>query len=219
MRRVSGLTAALLFLVAASAAVPKPGLASCAGTVALEQVAREPGSAVFTGRATGVAGPNDDVLFAVDRWFQGPEAARVVVLLGWSAVLLEPPTTGVVPVALAKTVSGDAISLVRDEAVLMIATWTEDQKGFGVYACSVAGVPLDSREGRDALKAAEAVFGPGQAAADLPATDTPAATTGDGPQAWIGLRDWWPLVFAFAMAAVIVLMGHRTRGRAAAPRP
>lgn len=198
---------------------PKPALAACADTMSFEQIAREPGSAVFTGRATGVAGPNDDVLFAVDRWLQGPEAARVVVLLGWSAVLLEPPTSGVVPVALAKTVSGDAISLVRDEPVLMIATWTEESRGFGVMPCTVAGVALDSPEGREALRTAEAVFGPGQAASDLPATDTPAPTMGEGPRAWIGLRDWWPLIFALAMAAVIVLIGHRTGGRAAARRP
>lgn len=201
---------------------PKPALAACADTMSFEQIAREPGSAVFTGRATGVVGENEDVVFTVDRWFEGPEAARVVLLLGWSAVLLESPATGVVPAALAKTVSGDAISLVRDEPVLMIATWTEESGGFGVMPCTVAGMPLDSPEGRDALQAAEAIFGPGRSATTLPATDTVAPDAADGPTAWSRLRDWWPLVLAFAMAAVIVLTRRRIGGHPGSsrrPRP
>jgi hypothetical protein len=207
--RLLGWLPTVLIVFAGWVALPPPGTASCADTETLEQVATEPDVAVFTGRGTGVVGANEDVVFTVDRWFQGPGAARVVLLLGWSATLVDPSTAGLVTAVQAKTVSGDAISLVRDEPVLMLATWVEDQDGFGVYPCSVAGLPLDSPEGRDALRTAEAVFGPGRSAAALPATDTlPADVDGAAPP-WLGISDWWVLVLAFALATMFVLGRRR----------
>ncbi len=203
---------AVILLVTGSAAAPLPARASCAGTATLSQIAKESGAAVFSGRATReVPEARHDVEFAVDRWFHGAHAARTVHLLGWSAGLVE-PQAGVIQATLARTTAGDAISLVRDEPVLMIAEWVAESGAFAVRFCSGAGVPLDSPEGREALRAAVAVFGAGRAALALPSTDTldPDATA--TAAATTQVRDWWLLVFAITLAAALVSVTRRAAG-------
>lgn len=115
MRRFLAAISITATLAVISAGAPAPGEASCAGTAALEQVASEPGTAVFTGwAARGITG-SQDLVFVVDRWFHGRHAAREVRLLGYSAVLAEEEARGPVAVALAEVVAGDAIML-RDGA-------------------------------------------------------------------------------------------------------
>jgi hypothetical protein len=70
-------------------------------------------------------------------------------------------------------------------------------------------LPLDSPEGRDALRTAEAVFGPGRSAAALPATDTLPADVDGAATPWLGISDWWVLVLAFALATMFVLGRRR----------
>jgi hypothetical protein len=203
------LAATMLFLVTVGwIALPPPGLGSCARTVSLEEISRKPHVAVFTGEATGKAPRGYDVVFAVDRWYQGPHASRVVRILGSTAGLSENQDAGVVSSVLAEVVAGDAISLAAGEPVLIVATWDEDSGTFAVYFCSLAGVRLDSPEGRAALRAAEAAFGPGRRAADLPATDTmhEQPVSGAGPTSFV--RDWWPLIAALAAAATMVRTWH-----------
>ena len=79
----------------------------------------------------------------------------------------------------------------------MIAEWVAESGAFAVRFCSGAGVPLDSPEGREALRAAVAVFGAGRAALALPSTDTldPDATA--TAAATTPVRDWWPPVVAY----------------------
>ena len=202
---------AVILLVAGSAAAPLPGKASCAGTATLAQIAKQPGAAVFSGRATREVPESYDVEFAVDRWFHGAHAARVVHLLGWSAGLVE-PQAGVIQATLARTTAGDAVTLVRDEPVLMIAEWVEESGAFAVRFCSGAGVPLDSAEGRQALRAAVAFFGAGRAAHALPSTDTLDHDATATAAATTPVRDWRPLVFAFAFAAALVSVVRRAAG-------
>jgi hypothetical protein len=203
---------AVILLAAGSAAAPLPGKASCAGTATLAQVAKEPGAAVFSGRATREVPESYDVEFAVDRWFHGAHAARVVHLLGWSAGLVE-PQAGVIQATLARTTAGDAIMLVRDEPVLMIAEWVEESGAFAVRFCSGAGVPLDSPEGRQALQAAVALFGAGRAAPALPSTDTLDPDATGTVAATPPVRDWWPPVLAFALAVALVELMRRAAAR------
>ena len=146
MRRLFA-SLAVLLLAALWAGSPAPGKAACASTATLEQSAQEPGVAIFTGRATGVTPGSGDVVFAVDRWFDGPHAARVASLLAPYAYIVEPPTAGVIRATLANVTSGEAISLVRDQQVLMVAVWVPGSEAWATQACSIAGVPLDSAEG------------------------------------------------------------------------
>ncbi len=164
------------------------------------------------GRATGEMPESGDVVFAVDRWFHGPHAARVVRLLDSSAYVVEPPTAGVIQATLAKTVSGDAIQLVRDQPVLMVAAWDPASGMFGAQACGLAGVPLDSAEGPSTISAAVAFFGPGRPAVKLPSTDTldPGRTrTSAAPG---GASDWRPIVLLFALGAGFLLARRRIAG-------
>jgi hypothetical protein len=208
MRRlIASLT--IFVVVAVWAGAPPAGKASCASTATLEQSAQVPGTAIFTGRATGEMPESGDVVFAVDLWFHGPHAARVVRLLAPYAYVVEPPTAGVIRATLAKTVSGDAISLVRDQPVLMIAAWDPESGGFGTQACGLAGVPLDSAEGRAALVAAVALFGPGLPAAEPAATDAVDPGAAETAATPAGTNDWWPLVLAFVLAASVVLLRRR----------
>lgn len=211
MRRLS--VSLAIFVVAVGwVGAPAPGKASCAATATLEQSAQEPGVAVFTGHATGELPESGDVVFAVDLWFEGPHAARVVRLGGSSAYVAEPPTAGLIQAAMARTTSGDAIPLVRGEPVLLVATWDPKSETFGPNACSIGGVPLDSPEGREALAAAVAIFGPGRSAADLPATDTLDPGLIPAPAAPVGVQDLLPLILAFALAAGLGLARRRTAG-------
>lgn len=203
---------AVILLAAGSAAAPLPARASCARTATLAQIAKAPGAAVFSGRATCEVPESDDVGFAVDRWFHGAHAARVVHLLGWSAGLVE-PQAGAFHATLARTTAGDAIRLVRDEPVFMIAEWVEESGAFAVRFCSGAGVPLDSPEGRQALRTAVAFFGAGRAALALLPTDTLDPDATGTPAATTPVRDWWPLAFAFTLATALVRLARRAAGR------
>jgi hypothetical protein len=207
MRRAA-VSLAILLVAAAWAGSPTPGMASCAGAATLEQSAQEAGVAVFTGHATRERPESGDVVFVVDRWFEGPHAGRVVHLLDSSASMVEPPTVGLIPATLAKTTSGEAISLVRDEPVLLVATWDSESETFVPTACSIAGVALDSPEGRTALAAAVALFGPGRPAVELPSTDAldPGATTTAATAG--GASDWRAIVL-LALGAGLVLVRRR----------
>ena len=211
MRRVAE-SLAILLAAAAWAGSPTAAQASCASTATLEQSAQDPSVAIFTGRATGELPESGDVVFAVDRWFHGPHAARVVRLLDSSAYVVEPPTAGVIQATLAMTTSGDAIQLVRDQPVLMVAAWDPASGMFGAQACGLAGVPLDSAEGRSTISAAVAFFGPGRPAVKLPSTDTldPGTTTTSAAPG--GASDWRPIVLVFALGAGFVLARRRIAG-------
>lgn len=211
MRRAA-ISLAILLFAAAWAGSPTPGKASCASTATLEQSAQDPGVAIFTGRATGETPESGDVEFAVDRWFHGPHPARVVRLLAPYANVVEAPTAGVIRATLASVTSGDAISLVRDQPVLMVAAWFPESGGFATQACSIAGVPLDSAEGRAALAAAVALFGSGLPAAELPSTDAlDPGMTGTAAAAG-GAGDSRPIVLGFALVAGFVLARRRVAG-------
>ena len=214
MRRLT-IAVAIAVLTAGWAATPTPARASCAGSVTFEEIASEPGSAVFTGRATGELPGSYHIVFAVDRWFHGRHASGVVRLLDSTAYLVE-PDAGAVQAALARVTAGDAVSLVRDEPVLMVATWTAATGVFAVRFCTVAGVPLDSPEGREAVRAAVALVGPDRAAAELPSTDTAGAGARDAETILVTVRDWWSSLVALALAAAFVLLARRTKGRIAA---
>jgi hypothetical protein len=153
-----------------------------------------------------------DVVFAVDRWFHGPHAARAVHLLAPYAYVVEPPTAGVIPATLARTTSGEAISLVRDQPVLLVATWDSESEAFVPTACSIAGVSLDSPEGREALAAAVALFGPGRPAVELPSTDALDPGRSGTATAPGGVSDWRPVVLVFALGAGFVLARRRIAG-------
>jgi hypothetical protein len=118
----------------------------------------------------------------------------------------------VIRATLAKTVSGDAIQLVRDQPVLMVAAWDAARGAFGAQACSIAGVSLDSPEGREALRAAVALFGPGRPAVDLPSTDTLDPDRSGTAAAAGGASDWRPIVLVFALGAGFVLARRRIAG-------
>ncbi|MCJ7709203.1 MAG: hypothetical protein MUQ32_00070, partial [Chloroflexi bacterium] len=128
------------------------------------------------------------------------------------ANVVEPPTAGVIRATLASVTSGDAISLVRDQPVLMVAAWFPESGGFATQACSIAGVPLDSAEGRAALAEAVALFGPGLPAAELPATDTVNPGRGGTAAAAGSAGDWRPIVLVFAFVAGFVLARRRVAG-------
>lgn len=209
MRRLVGfLTVSVL--VVAWAGSPPVGRAACAGTATLPESARMPRAAIFTGRATAEAPDGGDVTFVVDRWFTGPHAARVVLLQGSSVWLEEPPAAGVIRARLAMTVSGEAIPLVRDQPVLLVAMWAPNPGIFVPQACSLGAVPLDSADGRAALAAAVDLFGAGVRAADLPATDTQAVTEtrpGTTPSSPV---DWQVSVLLVALLGGLAL-GWRRR--------
>ena len=211
MRRVA-VSLAILLLAAAWAGSPAPAKAACASTATLEQSAQEPGVAIFTGRATGQMPDSGDVVFAVDRWFDGPHAARVVSLLAAYAYIVEPPTAGVMRATLANVTSGEAISLIRDQPVLMVAAWVPESGAWGTQACSLAGVPLDSAEGRAAVAAAVALFGPGLPAAELLSTDTIDPGSSGTSAAPAGGSDWWPLLLVCALVAGFVLARRQIAG-------
>ena len=212
--RVRRLTLSLVIFVlaAAWAGSPTAAKASCASIATLEQSAQDPSVAIFAGRATGEMPESGDVVFAVDRWFHGPRAARVVRLLDSSAYVVEPPTAGVIQATLAKTVSGDAIQLVRDQQVLMVAAWDPASGGFGAQVCGLAGVPLDSAEGPSALAAAVALFGPGRPAVKLPSTDTLDLDGSSTAAAAGSASDWRPIVLLFALGAGLLLARRRIAG-------
>jgi hypothetical protein len=211
MRRLIAFLAVFL-LAAAWAGSPAPTKAACASTATLEQSAQEPGVAIFTGRATGVTPVSGDVVFAVDRWFHGPHAARVVSLLAPYAFIVEPPTAGVIRATLANVTSGEAITLVRDQPVLMVAAWVPESGAWGTQACSLAGVPLDSAEGRAALAAAVASFGAGLPAAEVPSTDAIDPGRSGTAAAPGGATDWRPLILVLALVAGFVLARRRIAG-------
>lgn len=211
MRRVA-VSLAILLAAAAWAGSPTPGVASCAGAATLEQSAQEAGVAVFTGHATRELPESGDVVFVVDLWFEGPHAGRVVRLLDSSASMVEPPTAGLITATLARTTSGEAISLVRDEPVLLVATWDSESGAFVPTACSIAGVSLDSPEGREALGAAVALFGPGRPAVELPSTDALGPGRSGAAVAPGGASDWRPIVLVFALGAGFVLARRRIAG-------
>jgi hypothetical protein len=211
MRRAAA-SLVILLVAAALAASPTPGKASCGSTATLEQSAHEPGVAIFTGWATGEMPESGDVVFAADRWFHGPHAARVVRLLDSSTYVVEPPPAGVIRATLAKTISGEAIQLVRHQPVLMIAAWDAARGAFGAQACGLAGVSLDSPEGRTALAAAVALFGPGRPSVELPSTDTLDPDESGTAAAPSGTSDWRPIVLVFALGAGLVLARRRIAG-------
>ena len=128
------------------------------------------------------------------------------------AYVVEPPTAGVIQATLAKTVSGDAIHLVRDQPVLMVAAWDPASGAFGAQACGLAGVPLDSAEGRAALAAAVALFGAGRPAVELPSTDTLDPGRSGTAAAPGGASDWRPIVLVVALGAGFVLARRRIAG-------
>jgi hypothetical protein len=113
---------------------------------------------------------------------------------------------------LAKTVSGDAIQLVRDQPVLMVAAWDTASGAFGAQACGLAGVPLDSAEGRTALAAAVALFGPGRPAVNPPSTDALDPGRSGTAAAAGGGSDWQPMVLVLALGAGFVLARRRIAG-------
>jgi hypothetical protein len=211
MRRVA-VSLAILLVAADWAGSPTAAKASCASTATLEQSAQDPSVAIFTGRATGELPESGDVVFAVDRWFHGPHAAGVVRLLDSSAYVVEPPTAGVIRATLAMTVSGDAIQLVRDQPVVMVAAWDPASGAFGAQACGLAGVSLDSAEGRSTIAAAVAFFGPGRPAVKLPSTDALDPGRSGTEAAPGGASDWRPIVLVFALGAGFVLARRRIAG-------
>jgi hypothetical protein len=173
--------------------------------------------AVFTGRATGEDRATGNVEFAVNRWFKGPHAARVVYLAAYSAGTTEPPMGGVVGIARAEVVAGDAITLVIGEPVLMVASWDTEWDALAVNFCTDAGVPLSTAEGKRALRLAIAVFGRGRPVSDLPATDTRAGGAIGHATAPPALLDWSPLLFAFAASASLILLRRRVVDRSGRP--
>lgn len=205
MRSLLGVVALAALLGLAS---PSPLTASCARTVGLAEVAKEPGIAVFTGRATGFTVEGRHVVFEVDRWYVGPHAARVV-RLDASTAWIGDPAAGVVGTALAEVVSGDAIQLAAEQPVLIVAMWTPANRTFGVSACTVAGVALETEAGRAALEEARAAFGAGTVAADLPDTDAVAVLRAPdaGPAGVI--RDWWTLLLAMGLAGSLTVLRRR----------
>lgn len=209
MRRIIASLTLTLVVAAMWGGAPSPGRASCAYTASLTEVAEEPGTAVFTGWADhGIAG-SQDLVFVVDRWFHGPHEARAVRLLGSTAVLDGEQASGPVEVVMAEVVAGDAISLTRDEPVLMVADWSPASRAFGVRFCTVAGVPLGSPEGRAALAEAEGAFGTGRPAADLPDTSTLAPAGGSIDAMVPVLPEWWLPALALALAVSVELVVRR----------
>lgn len=209
MRRFVGILA-ISVLVVAWAGSPPSGKAACAGTATFAESARMPRAAVFTGRATAEAPDGGDVTFVVERWFTGPHAARVVRLAGSSVWLEEPPAAGVIRATLAMTVSGEAIALVRDQPVLLIAMWAPDSGVFVPQACSLGAVPLDSTEGRKALSEAVELFGEGVRAAELPVTDALTGALGHMVAAPMDMAGWrLPVLFAALLAGLA--LGWRRR--------
>ena len=187
---------------------PGPGKAACAGTATLPESAQLPGAAIFTGRATAEAPDGGDVTFVVDRWFTGPHAARTVRLHGSSVWLEEPPVAGLVRARLAMTTSGEAIPLIRDQPVLLVAVWASELGMFVPQACSLGAVPLETSDGRRALATAVRLFGPGVAAAELPATDAPAAAVVT-PEAAPDGRPSQALLLVLAAATGLALARRR----------
>lgn len=206
MRRLAmAITFAVTIAIAWTGA-PPDGAASCAGQASLEDIAGEPGIAVFTGWAAANVAGSQDLVFVVDRWFHGRHAAREVRLLGSTAVLAEPETHGPVGVVLAEATAGDAVSLALDEPVFMVGTWVAAERVFAVRFCTLAGRPLASEEGRAALAEARATFGHGRPAADLPDTSAaPAPLTAELSAADL-LPEWSLPVLALALAASVVLV-------------
>jgi hypothetical protein len=167
----------LLGLLAASAAIPGPAAAIvCAQQRDFEQMARQPGIALFAGRPLRLVDDGERVAFAVERWFTGPHRAQVVLFAGSWLKLAEPPAAGVIPAVLAATSSG-AITLVRGEPVFMAATWSATYGAFVPDICGIGATPLDEPAAREYLALALARYGQGVAAADLPATATAPGTT------------------------------------------
>jgi hypothetical protein len=214
---------ALFILAVPWAGAPPAAMAACANTATFAESAQRHGAAVFTGRAIRERPESGDIVFAVDRWFKGPHAARVVLLPGYSAFIAEPPEAGVIQATLAMVVSGDAISLVLDQPVLLVATSVSGSGAFAPATCSIGAVPLDSDEGRDVLAAAVALFGPGRPASDLPATDALDTGATDSVAGPAGAGDWRPMILAAVFAAGLILVGRRIPGRQrraeARPRP
>jgi hypothetical protein len=200
------------------AGAPSASEASCAGLASLEDVAEEPGSAVFTGWAAGRVVGSQDLVFVVDRWYHGRHAAREIRLLGSTAFLAEPEARGPVGVALAEATAGDAVPLDLDEPVFMVAEWLAAERVFAVRFCTLAGLPLASEEGQSAIAEARATFGRGRPAADLPDTGAmPSSTLETAAPAL--LPEWWLPVLALAFAASIVLVNRQVgRSRRRFPR-
>jgi hypothetical protein len=189
-------------------AIPGPAAAIvCAQQRDFEQTAGQPGIALFTGRPLRLVDDGERVAFAVERWFTGTHRAQVVLFAESWLKLAEPPAAGVIPAIAAATSSG-AITLVRGEPVFMAATWSATYRVFVPDVCGIGAAPLDEPAGREYLAKAVAHYGPGLAAADLPATATaPAAVPGAEP------LPWWPPVVAFGagLAGALHVLGRRRR--------
>jgi hypothetical protein len=213
MRRFVAALLLTLVLAVTSGGAPAPGRASCASTAPLTEVAKEPGTAVFTGWASARVAGSQDLVFTVDRWFHGRHAAREVRLLGSGALLEDAATRWPVETALAEVVAGDAISLRLDEPVLMVGEWVAAERAFGVRFCTLAGLPLASPEGKAALAEARAAFGRGRASSALPDTATNPTPRRDAPSASTVLPEWSLPVLALMLAASIMLIVRRLGGR------
>ena len=213
--RVRRLTLSLVIFVlaAAWAGSPTAAKASCASIATLEQSAQDPGVAIFAGRATGEMPESGDVVFAVDRWFHGPHAAREVRLL--ALVRLRRRTAdrrgdpGHAGTGRPRARPSHSSETSRS---CMVAARDPASGAFGPQACGLAGVPLDSPEGREALGAAVALFGPGRPAVELPSTDALDPGTTTTAAAPGGASDWRPVVLVFALGAGLVLARRRIAG-------
>lgn len=197
----------LVGLLAGSAALPSAAAANVCERYGFEQTVRQPGIALFTGRPLRVVDDGEHVAFAVDRWFTGPGRARLVLFAESGLKLAEPPAAGAIPAIAAATSSG-AITLVRGEPVFMAAAWHRTYGAFVPDVCGIGATPLDEPAGRRYLALAIARYGPGVAAADLPATAT-------APGAAPGVEPWpspLPLVaFGAGLAGTLLYLGPRRR--------
>jgi hypothetical protein len=193
-----------LAAAAALAGSPPPVAGSCAELLSFEEAARRPGATVFTGRAV-----REDaeyrVVFVVDRWFAGTHPARVVLFADALAGLGEEPEAGVIPAVLARTASGEGISFVRDEPVIIAAMRRADGE-YNPVICTEAPLALASPAGQAALATATALFGPGISASELPATATLPEVGGaaGSPGPWLPVA-----AFLAALAGALLVLARR----------
>lgn len=199
-------------LVASAVTVPAPAAASCGTVLGFDETAREPGVSMFTGRAVREAS-GYRVELAVDRWFTGARPARVIHFQQSAVYLVEAPAAGVIPAALARTISGDAVGMVRGEPVF-VAAFGSEKEGYAPAVCGIGAVPLASPEGREYLQNAIAMFGPGLPAAQMPATDVVANAVGPAPAPG---APWLPVAaFGGGLAGALLVSSRRrttARGR------
>lgn len=199
--------AALLLAMGSAAWTAAPAAASCGGMLTFEQTARLPGVTMVTGRAIREAANGWQVVFEVERWFTGPHPARTIRFDGSTVILREPPVAGTIPALTARTISGEAIGLVRGELVFVAAGGADADGLYRPILCAIESPPVASALGREYVAQATAMFGPGLPASRLPATDAVLQR----PPAPNGVS-WLP-VAAFVLAVPALLAGLRRRRR------